>query len=99
MKFIEDSFEKDILQDKASVLIFYKTLYMIGFGMLIFSFLFFILSSIRSIQIPFLIIGVMVQINSLLFFLFAGILKLSWEIKNRDNTQPEETTPPVVDDK
>ena len=76
-------FQIRVFKDEAEVLKSFKTLYVWGFGILLGGLLFFILSSIRSVQVPFLIIGAMLQINAVLMFLYAGLIKMGWELAQK----------------
>lgn len=79
-------FRAKILESEAEALKTFKTLYVWGFGILCASILCFILSSIRVVQVPLLIIGAMLQINSILFFLYAGLIKIGWELRGRSES-------------
>ncbi len=80
MEFLDRWFQITVLKDEAEVFKSFKTLYLYGFGVLLGSLLFFLFSSIRSVQLPFLIIGAMLQINAVLMFLYAGVVKIAWEL-------------------
>jgi len=83
MDFLDRWFDMAVLKDEAEARRSFKSLYRVGFAVLCASTLFLILSSIRAVQVPFLIVGAMMQIDAVLLFLYAGVLKALWELSRK----------------
>ncbi len=77
-------FHMKVIESEEEALKTFRTLYTWGFGILCGSLVCFLLSSIRVVQVPLLIIGVMLQINSILFFFYGGVVKIAWELGKKN---------------
>lgn len=81
-------FRQEVVATEEAALKSFKSLYRVGFAVLGGSILFFLLSAIRVVQLPFLILGAMLQIDAILFFLYAGLIKTQWELARQLGDRP-----------